>query len=104
MSLLGTEKDKKIIIAVKKLLKHKDKDVRISSIDVLSRIADDNIIEDLAGILINDEEEDVRWAAATVIGIIGNKDAIGVLETGINDKSEVVRKACEKALNNLLKK
>jgi len=69
---------------------------------VLGQMQMDEALPTLTRILSNHEEHVmVRHEAAEALGAIGNPDAIGVLETYLNDEHVEVSESCEVALDLL---
>ena len=69
---------------------------------VLGQMQMDEALPTLTRILSNHEEHVmVRHEAAEALGAIGNRDAIEVLETYLNDEHVEVRESCEVALDLL---
>ena len=67
---------------------------------VLGQMACDAVVEDLAEVVRNKEENEmVRHEAAEALGSIATKEAQKVLEEFLHDNVRVVKESCEVALN-----
>jgi len=75
--------------------------VRIGAIEALGIICDQRSCNPLICLLEHDENPEVRWVAALVLGTLNNPDATGPLVHGLRDKDRYVRYGAAQALRML---
>jgi hypothetical protein len=84
-----------------KALKDNDEDIREDAVDHLAELPDERVIKILSEVMINDEEEDVRAAAATALGDIRNQTAVYALIKAMQDDDIWVRESVVEALGKI---
>lgn len=95
------EKDKESSII--KMLKDKDKEVRIAAIDGLSKIGKDDSCNELVP-LLHDDDPDIRTHAAKTLGIIGSDHTATHIRYRLeHETDDTVKAALSEALDELKK-
>lgn len=80
------------------LLKDSMWDVRCAAAVALAKVKDPLVVDSLAGLLTTDPDTDVREAAATSLGRLSDRRAIGTLVLALKDSESSVRRAAVSAL------
>jgi HEAT repeat protein len=83
------------------LSRHPDPAVRLGMTEALADIGDPSAIPVLEKMLIRDESEEVRWAAAITLGEIGDPQSIVPLVHALRDGDKYVRYGAALALRKM---
>lgn len=82
---------KKSVPHLIRLLKEEDTFIRISAMSSLGRIKDERAVAPLINILQNDKNDDVRISATTVLGHLGDAEAVPALKEALTDNNKMIQ-------------